>query len=466
MLYFNLTMDNEQEHENTSVPAPVPSEHDELPYVAVPDATVEQTRYGDVGDIPPVHEYDGGTDDVNMHGGYASVNAKRVRETKLVWLVVIVMSVLCIVVGVCSALITAHFMRGGEQPPNIVTSGEVQQQISAVVRARENSIAEINCGGLRGSGIVTERDGADVYLLTNAHVIERYVTNPEVASAQPSVRFAGEDKFFAARVIGYDLFYDVAVLSVNHETRYTVYDLMGSEYFTPDTSVRTGDYLVSIGNAMGMGIAAHDGIVSRTSELLECNELFGKTSKKYVPVLRTTAVVNAGMSGGGVFDMQGKLVGMGTYRMSNSNGIDSDGDASTDVEDTGFAVPSSVLYPLYKRIRNDANGGAVGIMRVSTSKPNGSAIGGVGLPLLGFYCVYEGGRLKVSSLDTVNKPNSIIEGDYITEIGGVKVTDNICDTIGMLLRYHTSGDGASLVFTVERDGGSFAVKFDGYKYAI
>ena len=72
----------------------------------------------------------------------------------------------------------------------------------------------------------------------------------------------------------------------------------------------------------------------------------------------------------------------------------------------------------------------------------------------------------MSSLDTVNKPNSIAEGDYITEIGGVKVTDNICDTIGMLLRYHTSGDGASLVFTVERDGGSFAVKFDGYKYAI
>lgn len=409
-----------------------------------------------------VREYDGTRDDESLRGGYASVKGNSVfsREKKFIWLIIALMTALCIAVGVCSSVLTGYFMRKGEKPPVISTNGKIQQNIAAVVSARKSSIAEISCGGLKGSGIVMKRDGQSVYVLTNAHVIEKYVT----LGSEPAVRFYGEDDYYAARVVGYDGFYDVAVVVLDHDTVFTVYDLDGSEYFSPDVEYNAGDYVVSIGNAMGMGIAAYDGIISRSSELLECDELF-TSGKKTVPVMRTTAVINAGMSGGGVFDMNGNLVGLGTYRMSNSAGVDTDGDANTDVEDTGFATPVSIFYPVYKRIMSEANGGAVGLMRVSMRRVQSSAIGWLGMPF-GFACEYRKGKLTVVGLDQGTPSKSVQVGDVMTDIGAIPVTSDVCIAIGALLRYHGRGSGKALRLTLDRNGSAITVTYEDYRYAV
>ena len=215
-----------------------------------------------------------------MRGGYASVNGRNVRtDNRLVWMIVALMTALCIAVGVLSSALTGYFMRRGEKPPVIDTHGDVQQNIAAVIAARKSSIAEVSCGGLKGSGIVMKREGDTVYVLTNAHVLESYVMVEQL----PAVRFYGEDGFYQASVVGYDGFYDVAVLSLDHTTVHTVYNLDGSEFFSPDVKYSEGDYVVSIGNAMGMGIASYDGIISRASEMLECNELFNAGGKRPCP---------------------------------------------------------------------------------------------------------------------------------------------------------------------------------------
>lgn len=422
-------------------------------------------RDGKRGGVPendePVREYEanGTSGDESMRGGFASVKGKRVFD-RTMWTVIIVMAIMCIAVAICSSVITAFLMRRGEKPPVINSGGDVQQNVAAVVSARQSSIAEVNCGGLRGSGIVMKRDGNNVYIVTNAHVLRGYISN----GSSPSVRFYGEDGFYEATVVGYDENYDVAVMRIAHNTKFTVFDLDGSEYFSPNTKYAAGDYVVSIGNAMGLGVAAYDGIISRHDELLECDKLFGG-GKKYVPVLRTTAVINAGMSGGGVFDMSGNLIALGTYRLANSAGVDQEGAANTDVEDTGFATPVSVLYPVYRRIMAEASGGAVGLISVDAKTVGTSAIGWIGTPF-GFNCEYRNGALTVTALDKNVGGGNVRVGDVITAIGDLDVTNDICAVIGKLLCYHPRGDGVALTLTLERNGSERSVTFDNYRYAI
>ena len=411
---------------------------------------------------PNVPVFDATRSDDSMHGGYASVKEQPYkRDNRLIWLIIIVMTVMCLAVGICSAVVTAKLMQKGDTPP-VINVDNVQQNIAAVVSARKNSIAEVRCGSLTSSGIVMKRDGKKVIVLTNAHAIAQYVNN---TTTEPRVRFAGNDDYYIAEVKGYDGHYDIAVVIVTVDDNVNVYDIDGTDVVSPDISFNEGDYVVSIGNAMSMGIASYEGIVSRKSELLECNELFGESGKKTVPVFRTTAVINAGMSGGGVFDMNGNLIGLGTYRMSNTTGVNTDGgNSSSDVENTGFATPMSIVYPVYKRIiDSDGEGGAVGVFAVSTKKST-SAIGWMNLPLIGFNCEYKNGKLTVG---TVSDGGSRVQsGDVITRIGDYEVTTDICGVTGALLRYHTRGTGKVLSLTLRRGDTNITVSFDNFRYAI
>lgn len=415
-----------------------------------------------------IHVHDYVDADESMRGGFASVEGVPIRTTnRLLWIVVAVMSVIAVLSGVCSSLLTAHFMRNGERPPIISTMGEPLQSVAAVVSARKSMIVEIDCGGLKGSGVVMKLSDGVVYILTNAHVIEHAISDNVAVKRDVAVRFYGEDSFYKANVIGYTSYYDLAVVALSHDTAFTVYDLDGSEFFARDLEYSEGNSSVSIGNAMGMGVASYAGIISRASELLECDNLFGVSGKKCVPVIRTTAVINAGMSGGAMFDMQGRLIGVGVYRMSTSTGANLEGNnSSLDVEDTGFVIPVSVAYPIYKRILADNNGGnEVGLFNLSLSKSSDSYIGRIKFPL-GFTAEYRGGKLTVTALDSVNPATSVHVGDEITAIGSYTVTTDICRTVGELLCYHVSGDGNALRLTLKRDGGTVNATFDKFRYAV
>lgn len=462
-LCYNMFMDEQEKinEDNFNVPAPIAdAPADDLMLVSNGELPTDKVGSSAPAESAPVTVYEAEHGDESMRGGYASVKGTNIykHENRLIWIVIIVMTIMCLAVGICSSVITARLVQKGIKPPVIKTDGNVQQNISAVVTARKSSVVEVKCGGLTASGIVMKRDGKNAIVLTNAHVIAQYVEN---TTAKPRVRFFGYDDYFISDVKGYDGHYDVAVLSVPVEDELTVYDIDGSDVLSPDVTFNEGDHVVSIGNAMSMGIASYAGIISRKCELLECDEILGVGGKKTVPVLRTTAVINAGVSGGGVFDMQGRLVGLGTYRMSNTNGVNTDGGSAYDVEDTGFATPMSVVYPIYKRILA-SDGGAVGLFTVDTEKSN-SAIGWMSLPLLNFNCEYQKGKLKVKSVGVDSK---LREGDEITKIGDYTVTTDICEVTGAFLRYHRRGSGKALKLTVSRGGSPVTITFDEYRYAI
>ena len=461
-LCYNVAMDEQEQKtdNNINVPAPVANTatHDDLMIVSDGELPTDTVGSNAPAESASVTVFEAEQRDDSMRGGYASVkgNAVAKRDNRLVWIVILVMTIMCLAVGICSAVVTARLVQKGDKPP-IINVSDVQQNIAAVVTARKSNIVEVRCGGLTSSGIVMKRDGRSIIVLTNAHAIEQYVGNNVT---KPRVRFDGYDDYFVADVKGYDSHYDVAVLDVTVEDELGVYDIDGSDVVSPDVMFAEGDYVVSIGNAMSLGIASYDGIISRKSELLECDELFGKEGKKTVPVFRTTAVINAGMSGGGVFDMEGKLVGLGTYRMSNTTGVNN-ADGTVDVENTGFATPMSIVYPVYKRILA-SDGGAVGLFTVNTEKTT-SAIGMIGLPMLGATAEYKKGKLTVKSVSDGSK---LQVGDVITKIGDYTVTSDICEATGAFLRYHRSGSGKALTVTVSRGGSPVKVTFNEFSYAI
>ncbi len=384
-------------------------------------------------------------DDDTMRGGYASVKGRRVSGNRTVWLVLAVMAVICVLTGVLSALITAHFMQKGSTPVGII-SDDKKESISAVVSARGSSVVEIASGNLHGSGVVMKLEGNKIYVLTNAHVINGGV---------PAVRFYGEDSYYKAEVLGYSSYYDIAVVTVSHKTQYEIYDLDGSEYFSATLDYETGDHVVAIGNAMSLGIAAYDGIISRRSELLDYES-------KTLPVIRTTAAINAGMSGGALFDMDGNLVGLGTFRMT-SMAVGGGGSHADDVEDTGFALPVSVVYPVYKQILEFGDGGEIGLLGMNFYRANSTSIGGMTMRGFGYTSEYRNGKLTVVSLDTVSPPKDIKTNDIIVKIGSYEVTDDICKTCGEFLRYRLgSYTGEPLQLTVDRGGSIVTVYLDGY----
>lgn len=245
-----------------------------------------------------------------------------------------------------------------------------------------------------------------------------------------------------------------------------VYDLDGSDYFKQSVSYAEGDRVVAIGNAMSMGIAAYDGIISRSSDIL-------KYSDKYVPVLRTTAAVNAGMSGGALFDMSGRFLGLTTYRMSSFP----DGathEPANDVEDTAFVVPASVVYPVYRQILDKgAPDGDVGLLDMSFFGPTStSAVGGMAFSELGITCEFRAGGLTVARVDSGVAPSEISVGDVITKIGGTALTGDVCKTAGEFLRYRPNTDpssampeAAQLRLEVKRGGAAHDVVYKRiYRY--
>lgn len=365
-------------------------------------------------------------------------------DNKFVWIVVAVMSVICVLVGVLSSILTVRFMKKGENPPAI--NGEPSQQVSTVVALRKSTVVEIVCGPLHGSGVVMKFENSKVYVLTNAHMLGSVVT--------PAVRFYGEDEYFDAETVGYNSFYDVAVLTVAHEPKYTVYDLDGSEFFSPSREFNEGDYTVALGNAMGMGISAYDGIIARKSDILQYGD-------KLVPVTRTTAAINAGMSGGALYDMEGYFIGLGTYRMSTTDDSAGSHNPANDVEDTGFVVPVSIVYPIYKQILAYGDGGETGVLNMRYYAATTSVSGGINAIDLGFTCEFRGGALTVATVDQ-NGGGDIAVGDVITLIGSSAVKNDFCAVVGELLKYRrTAYTGTTLKLTLLRKGATIVKTYDG-----
>ena len=171
-----------------------------------------------------------------------------------------------------------------------------------------------------GSGILIEADEEKLYMVTNYHVVEEARTI--------SVSFV-DNATCEASLCGIDTKRDLAVIAVALEdvsndtlNQISVIDIGSS------SELIVGEQVVAIGNALGYGQSVTTGIVSAL------NRSIGDDSEEELQTyIQTDAAINPGNSGGALLDMEGKLIGINTAKLS-----------STEIEGMGYAIPITEVW--------------------------------------------------------------------------------------------------------------------------
>lgn len=166
-----------------------------------------------------------------------------------------------------------------------------------------------------GSGFVISAKGL---IVTNNHVIDE---------ATEIVVSFHDGREAPAKLIGRDAKSDVALLQVETKT-----DLPYVEFGDSDKA-RVGDWVLAIGNPFGLGGTVTAGIVSARGRDINAGP--------YDDFIQTDASINRGNSGGPMFDMDGKVIGVNSMIFSPSGG-------SVGI---GFAIPSRTVQQVIKDLQ-------------------------------------------------------------------------------------------------------------------
>ena len=168
-----------------------------------------------------------------------------------------------------------------------------------------------------GSGFIIDSAGI---VVTNNHVIAQ--------ADEIKVRLQ-DDTEFEATLLGRDPKTDIAVLKINPgKTKLTAVSFGDSD------KLRVGDWVVAIGNPFGLGGTVTAGIVSARGR--DINQ------GPYDDFIQTDASINKGNSGGPLFNLDGKVIGINTAIFSQSGG-------SVGI---GFSVASRLASPVVAQLKD------------------------------------------------------------------------------------------------------------------
>jgi len=183
-----------------------------------------------------------------------------------------------------------------------------------------------------GSGVIVDPGG---YIVTNAHVV-RGAVKVRVLLASPAKGRAGDP--LDARIVGVDRESDLALIKVGQ-------DGLPALRFGNSDALRQGDVVLAIGSPLGLRNSVSMGIVSASARAV------GEDS----PMLyvQTDASINPGNSGGALVNVDGALMGINTFILSQSGGN----------EGIGFAIPSNTVRNVYTQLKQKGHvhRGTVGI---------------------------------------------------------------------------------------------------------
>jgi S1-C subfamily serine protease len=167
-------------------------------------------------------------------------------------------------------------------------------------------------GAVQGSGFVYNVSNRMV-VITNYHVV--YDTT------SLSVTFSNGNGY-SATILGTDAYADLAVLSVNAPaSEFTPVEIVSS------STLRVGEPVIAIGNPYGLVGSLTTGVVSAVGRTIT-EEYTGGFA--IANIIQTSAPINPGNSGGPLLNAVGKVVGITTAIISDSQGL-------------GFAIPSNTI---------------------------------------------------------------------------------------------------------------------------
>jgi len=179
-----------------------------------------------------------------------------------------------------------------------------------------------------GSGFVIDLSG---YIVTNAHVVSGaqrvQVVVPEgpADGSLQAIRSA-RTNIVPARVVGVAREIDLALLKVDNLK-------LPALSLAPYRNIRQGEVVLAFGSPEGLRNTVTLGVVSSVARQIDPD-----SSMVYI---QTDAPINPGNSGGPLVNVDGEVIGVNTFILSQSGGN----------EGLGFAIPSSVVNVVYQQIR-------------------------------------------------------------------------------------------------------------------
>ncbi len=252
----------------------------------------------------------------------------------------------------------------------------------------------------QGSGFVISPDG---FLLTNNHVAE--------GASEIKVKFENGDEY-TAKVVGSDADSDIALLKIDAKGALPWLKLGDSG------ALRVGDWVVAIGNPLGLGHTVTAGIVSGKGRILPEEPLND--------FIQTDASINPGNSGGPLLGVNGEVVGMNTAIIQGANTV-------------GFAIPSDHLEDIVAQLRDDGkvSHGYLGVQMAALNEAGKKQLGVEGGVLV--TQVEPGGPAEAAGI----KPGDVL----------VKVDERtISDAQALQRAVQSLQPGKKVSVTLQRDG--------------
>ncbi len=202
--------------------------------------------------------------------------------------------------------------------PSIANMVEVARPgvVSIVISSTQNTFFGRQDSDGAGSGIIISEDG---YILTNSHVVDLANTI--------TVSFHDETQS-EAELIGQDPLTDLAVIKVDKSG-------LTPLSISPNNNLRVGDWVVAIGNAIGLEgePTVTLGIVSALERELAIDSTY------LTELIQTDAVINPGNSGGPLLNLNGDVVGINTIKY-----------VETSTDGIGFAISSETADTIMQQL--------------------------------------------------------------------------------------------------------------------
>ena len=292
--------------------------------------------------------------------------------------------------------------------------------IPEIAAITSNTVVEIytesvvNSGRMRqfvtegaGSGVIITADG---YIVTNNHVIE--------GSRKITVHLSNGVEYDAV-LVGRDSATDLAVIKI--EEKGLPFAIWGDS-----DSLSVGELAVAIGNPLGkLGGTVTEGVISALSRNIEIDG-------QMMTLLQTSAAVNPGNSGGGLFNCYGELIGIVNAKSSGS-----------DIEGIGFAIPANLAKVI--------SGDLISYGYVPGRIDFGVTLVDVLDPMTAMMYRLSTTGVYVSQTE----PGSALQsGDRIISINGAAIESSA--DVSAILEKHDVGD--VLKITVSRNGDTISVE--------
>ncbi len=357
------------------------------------------------------------------------------------------------VMGIGKAEETVTEIQKVEPSKNIATTVNNSIDVSAIAEKSMPSVVSITNKGVQeirswfgtyqqetsgsGSGIIIGENETELLIVTNYHVV--------ADSTELSVYFSfdenaetseGEaENVVSAKIKGYDSQKDLAVISVklsdipDDAKKQIVIANIGDS-----STLKVGEQVVAIGNALGYGQSVTTGIVSALNREVTLTATNGETISNQL--IQTDAAINPGNSGGALLNMKGEVIGINSAKL-----------AAQEVEGMGYAIPITAVESIIgdlmnKETRDKVDAEKAGYLGIECLSVTSDVAAAYDLPM--------GCYVKSVVKGSAAEKAGIKAGDVIVKLDGSSIASDteLIEALG----YYESGEEVEIVVKTRESG--------------